>query len=147
MAKQNEGGTTGWRKQTIIMIEGAVGQGEPAVDKTEIDSISETELGETTIIRLKHADGCGHVIHVASEVGGICVCGRVLCAKCAQTTCYRCGRPVCGEHIRRVKKDDAELIYCWRCWPWTLLEGWQGIWRWLLGGLLVLFLLKLFRGC
>jgi hypothetical protein len=123
------------------------------VDKTEIESIGETELTETAIMRYKQADGCGHVIHTASEVGGISICGKVLCAKCSENQCRRCGRPVCGEHVRRVQhvrraeRDEAEFVYCWRCWPWALLEAPQGIVRWLLGGLLLLFLLKLVGGC
>ena len=135
------------KTQTLIFIQGTAGAGDAVVDKTETESLGDTDFGEATVIQLKHADGCGHVIHTASEVGGISICGKVLCTKCAQNLCYRCGKPVCGEHIRRVKKDDEERIYCWQCRPWVFIEEWHGSARWLLGGLLILFLLKLLRGC
>jgi len=135
------------RKRMLILIEGTLGQGGAAVDKTETESIGETELTETAIMRYRQADGCGHVIHTAAEVGGISICGKVLCAKCAENLCRRCGRPVCGEHVRRVQRDETEYVYCWRCWPWALLEAPHGIVRWVLGGLLLLLLLKLVGGC
>ena len=149
MAEQDNGGsqTHEQRKQTVIIIEGAGGQGESVFDKTETESLGETELGETTVIRLKHADGCGHVIHTAAEVGAVSVCGKVLCTKCAGNLCYRCGKPVCGEHTRRVKRDDSELVYCWRCWTWAAFEDWGTIGRWTVGVVALLMLLKLIRGC
>ncbi len=148
MAKNKQNNVPGMRKQTIVRIESeGAGPGDSVVDKTETNLLGEAELSETTLIQLRHADGCGHVLHTASEVGGISACGKVLCVKCAENVCYRCGKLVCGEHIRRVKREDVELIYCWRCELWAYFDYWPSVMKWFGGGVLVLFLLKLLRGC
>ena len=76
MADKKNSGTPAWKKQTIIIIGGAAGRNDSVVNKTESNELGDTEFGESTVIKLKHADGCGHIIHTASEVGAISACGQ-----------------------------------------------------------------------
>jgi len=41
----------------------------------------------------------GHPIRAPQEMGGICICGRLLCKECAQLRCHFDGHVLC--------KDDA----------------------------------------
>jgi len=129
MAKQEE--SNAWEKETIIFIEGEAGEGDPVVENRHIESYGEEDPGETTLIRLRYADGCGHVIHSGAEVGGVCACGRLLCSKCSDNICRHCGKRVCPQHLRRLRRGEEEIIYCWECWPGTVVK--HGLWLCILG--------------
>jgi len=40
----------------------------------------------------------GHAIHNPQEIGGTCICGRLLCKECAQLRCHIDGYVLCRDH-------------------------------------------------
>ena len=40
----------------------------------------------------------GHAVHNPQEIGGTCICGRILCKECAQLRCHIDGYVLCRDH-------------------------------------------------
>lgn len=133
--------------RTLIVLDGEVMEGQPAVDKLEATGFDDKGLKEAVLIKLKYASGCGHVIHTAAEMGGLCAnprCHKILCAECSKShLCYRCGKPVCGACRREQVIDGEKRMVCEHCYSWFPWEHWPPLLRWIGIGRAGLLLLRM----
>jgi hypothetical protein len=110
------------RARTLFLLEEELNVGDAAIDKSEAMGRDENGLSEVTVMRLRHASGCGHVIHTAAELGGVCGgCRRSLCSECAKTNlCSACGKPACGRCRRFLRLHGMRQMVCracfWKAW-------------------------------
>lgn len=131
------GGFDGLQEKTLIYLAGQFnGQAnEPLVDKCQTTSVQDCGSVETTEIRLKTANGCGHVLHTGAEAGVACLsCKRlhrreslILCAECAKNAlniCWLCNAASCYR-CRREKRfiDGEKRVICEACIKSTLRIG------------------------
>jgi len=134
----------------VIIVEGEVRAGHPAVEDQNLSALEGGRLYDARIMRLRNADGCGHVLHTAQEIGGRCgVCGRLLCSRpeCSgpKAACAICGKCTCGRCRRRMtvggKKDCVVCVNCrWR----AILSNSRNIARWIAVAIVLLLLLGAF---
>jgi len=76
-----------------LFVEGGPG---PLVDRTE-RGMDVAGIGRSVEVRVREAEGCGHMIRRLEDLGARCPNdGRLICARCAQTGCAWCGRPFCS---------------------------------------------------
>ncbi len=130
------GACDGLQEKTLLYITGPFnGQvNEPLVDKCQTTSVQDCGSVETTEIRLKTANGCGHVLHTDAEAGVACLsCKRlhreslILCAECAKNMlniCWICNAASCYR-CRREKRFIAgeKRVICEACIKSTLRMG------------------------
>lgn len=106
----------GLEHRVLIIPGGPAAQGEPAVDKAESTYLDQDGLHELTVLRIKYAPGCNHMLHTAKNTGAICSsCGLLLCSECSNEVCYSCQRPVCGLCRNTEIVGDEERVYCSPC--------------------------------
>ena len=135
--------------KTIIILDGEVQEGQPAVDKTEATSFNDEGLKEAVLIRLKYASGCRHIIHTAAEMGAVCSsCHRILCAACSKEEdnfCAKCRKAVCGCLSCRKKEsiDGERKMVCAACHSWFRWDDLPALLKWLVIGLAGFLLLNM----
>lgn len=118
--------------RTRIFLDGPfTGQpDEVLVNKIEA-TILEDGFVESTDIRLKTANACGHVLHTGSEAGLRCVsCSRthrkqplILCGECAKNPdniCYVCNSVCCWRCRKERRIDGEKRMVCEACVRTTL---------------------------
>jgi len=101
------------RARTLFFLDEELNVGDAVIDKSEAMGRGEDGFSEVTVMRLRHASGCGHVIHTAAEVGGVC-------GACLRPLCNACGKPACGRCRRFLRLHGTRQMVCracfWKAW-------------------------------
>lgn len=137
--------------QTLFILGDEANLGDPVVDKAEQLQRGRDGFEELTVMRLRHASGCGHLLHTASEAGGFCAnprCRKLLCSNCAKgNLCAVCAKPVCGSCRKTVTLRGSKQMVCRACvWRARFAEPGRIVRRILWLALLLWLFLKFFGG-